>query len=346
MNIDKPTLQEAAAKAGITNEQVEKLWNNLEKTKQITIESKFDLANVLYYFGAMIVISALSWFLGLGWEFFGGRGICAIALAYIALFLFVGDYLWSKKNLKVPGGLFITIAVCLIPLAIYGFESWTGWWIVEEPGKYRDYYNWIKGGWFVMEVGTILGAIVALYFYRFPFLTAPLFFSVWFMSMDLTPLLFGANFVYTDLMWVSIWVGLATLIVAYIVDQRTKEDFAFWGYLFGMLAFWGGLSLLDTESEFKRFLYCLINIILILVSILLQRKVFLIFGGIGVFAYISSLFFRYFSDSILFPFVLSGFGIVIVFIGVLYHRHHVKIEQSIFDMLPKGIRDWLPKARK
>ncbi|MEP6888403.1 MAG: hypothetical protein ABI945_08785 [Nitrospirales bacterium] len=42
-----------------------------------------------------------------------------------------------------------------------------------------------------MEVGTILAAAIALRFIRFPFLTAPIAFTLWYMSMDLTPLFFG-----------------------------------------------------------------------------------------------------------------------------------------------------------
>ncbi len=42
-----------------------------------------------------------------------------------------------------------------------------------------------------MEVGTIPAAAIALRFIRFPFLRTPIAFTLWYMSMDLTPLLFG-----------------------------------------------------------------------------------------------------------------------------------------------------------
>jgi len=352
MDISKDTLANAAQKVGISVHHTDLLWNELAKDKspenssESKSESKFDLANVTYYIGALIVISAMTWFLGIGWEVFGGGGIFAIALCYIAIFFFMGNRLWHKNDLKVPGGLLITIAVCLIPLAIYGFQLWTGLWVVDSPGKYADFYNWIKGGWFLMEIGTILGASLALYFYSFPFLTAPLFFSVWFMSMDVTPLLFGEGSHWEKSLWVSLWVGLITLVVAYCIDRRAKKDFAFWGYLFGMLAFWSGLTLLDTPSEFQRGIYCLINVLLILVSVLLQRKVFLIFGVLGVFGYIGSLFFRYFYESTFFPFILSGIGVLIIFLGTVYSKHHRKFEQKLLDWVPKGFKDYLPPYGK
>src|SRR5439155_1007374 len=156
-----------------------------------------------------------------------------------------GLRLWVRQGLRVPGGLLFTLAVWMTPLGIYGFERMTGMWPQQDPGAYRNYYEWVKGGWFFMEVGTIAAGLVALRFVRFPFLTFPVAFALWFMSMDLTPLLYRrSDFTWNQRLWVSLWFGLAFLAVSFLVDRRTRDDYAFWGYLFGTLAFWGGLSLM------------------------------------------------------------------------------------------------------
>lgn len=343
MNIDKKELLAAALKVGITENQAIDLWDHL--CNKPLKANKFDLSHILYYIGAFIVISAMSWFLGTGWEKFGGQGILIISLIYIAIFITLGTYLWNKTPFKVPGGLFITLAVCMIPLAIYGFQHYTGFWILNEPGNYQDFYYWIKGKWFLMELGTIVGSLVALWYFRFPFLTVPLFFVLWFMSMDITPLLFGENFQSDTYLKMSLYFGLALLIIAYLIDQRTQEDFAFWGYFFGMLAFWGGLSLLESDSEVERFAYLLINFILIILSVLLQRTVFLVFGTIGVFGYIASLFSRYFYESTFFPFVLSLIGIIVVFLGIIYSKNRERMEKAILESLPEFIVKLLPQSR-
>jgi hypothetical protein len=60
-----------------------------------------------------------------------------------------------------------------------------------------------------MEVGTIIAALITLKFIRFPFLTFPIAFSLWYMSMDLTPLLFGKpEFTWQQRLWVSLFFGL------------------------------------------------------------------------------------------------------------------------------------------
>ncbi|MBI3006884.1 MAG: DUF2157 domain-containing protein [candidate division NC10 bacterium] len=344
MKVFKEDLNWAASEGLISTEQVEALWRALESRRGAG--PKFDLAHMAYYFGALIVISAMGWFMTLGWERFGGGGIFLIAAAYALCFVLAGRTLWYKEHLKIPGGLLFTMAVCMTPLAIYGLERLTGIWPQGDPGVYRGYHIWVKGSWFLMEVGTIIAGVVALRFIRFPFLTAPIAFSLWYMSMDLTPLLFGkTDFTWNERLWVSLWFGLAVLVVAYVIDRRTREDYACWGYLFGMLAFWGGLSLMETGSEFRRFLYGLINVGLMLLSVLLDRRVFIVFGALGVFGYLGHLAYSVFKDSLMFPFVLSVLGIVIIYLGIKYQRHRDVIDRSILGLLPEQLRHLLPRER-
>lgn len=341
MKVERKNLFSAAKKVGISQDATERLWREL--SSQPT-SRPFDLSRVLYYSGAVLVMIAMSWFVGETWERFGGQGIFWVTLTYIATLSVLGAFLWNKRDLKTPGGLFITIAVCLIPLAVYGLQKWTGWWVTDQPGEYQNFFSWIKGGWFFMEIATLVGGCIAFYFCRFPFLTLPIFFTLWFISMDITPLIFGNKENIDDIRTkVSIAFGIVLLIVAYIIDLKSEEDVAFWPYFFGVLTFWGGLSLLEPSSEFKRFLYLLINLGLILLSVLLQRTVFLIFGALGCLIYLSSIFYKYFSDSFGFPIYLSLIGVLVVLLGVAYHRHHAKIESWLLGVVPNDIKKWLPR---
>jgi len=105
-----------------------------------------------------------------------------------------------------------------------------------------------------MEVGTVAAGFVALRFFRFPFLAAPSAFALLFMSMDLTLLIYGSHYYEAQgYQVVSLVFGLVVLAGAYVVDRHTEEDYAFWGYLFGMFAFWGGLTLVEGGSELDWF---------------------------------------------------------------------------------------------
>ncbi|MGL5065964.1 MAG: hypothetical protein ACRC62_38840 [Microcoleus sp.] len=345
MKVFKEDFDWAASRGLITPEQADVLWEAL--SDKVSDRPQFNFANVAYYFGALIVISAMSWFMTLAWESFGGAGIFLISSLYALLFVLAGRTLWFQQNLKIPGGLLFTIAVCMTPLAIYGLQRWMGMWPQGDPGAYRDYHIWVKASWLPMELGTILAGLIALKFVRFPFLTAPIAFTLWYMSMDFTPLLFGqTEFTWDQRLLVSLWFGIVTLVAAFLVDIRTKRrdgDFAFWLYLFGLLAFWFGMTLMNSDGEFQRFIYCVINLGLMLLSVILRRKVFMVFGAIGVFSYLSHLAYSIFQDSLMFPFALTVLGISIIYLGVLYQRNSRSLEHLFDRLLPEGFQRLLPR---
>lgn len=345
MKISKNDLHWAASQRLITSAQADQLWQALQQRHGDT--PRFDFPHVAYYFGALIVIGAMGWFMTEAWERFGGGGILVIALAYALCFALAGHSLWFKKKLTVPGGLLFTMAVCMVPLAIYGLERLTGLWPQGDPGIYRGYHIWVKGSWLLMELGTVVAGLLALRFVRFPFLTAPIAFSLWYMSMDLTPLLFGkTEFTWDERLQVSVWFGLAMMVGAYLVDRRTKQDYAFWGYLFGLMAFWGGLSSMQSDSELSKLGYCLLNVALMVLSVLLQRRVFIVFGALGVMGYLGHLAYRVFKDSLMFPFALTLLGLLIIYLGIQYQRHRQAIEQRVLASVPPVMRRRLPSERR
>ena len=344
MRVSKKDMGWAVSEGLISEAQAEDLW--LALRGRGVDRPRFDLPHVAYYFGALVVISAMTWFMTLGWERFGGGGMLVISLSYALVFAVAGALLWRERGLKVPGGLLVTAAVSMTPLAVYGFETMTGAWLQGAPGEYADFYAYVKGAWFPMEAATIVAGLVALRFFRFPFLTAPIAFALWFMSMDLTPLIYGEHYYEAQgYQVVSLVFGLVVLVGAYVVDRRTEEDYAFWGYLFGMFAFWGGLTLLEGGGELNWFFYGLTNAGLIVLSVLLQRRVFVVFGALGVFGYVGHLAWEIFEDSLLFPFVLSAAGLGIIALGILYARNREKIEGAMMRAVPAGIRRALPMQR-
>lgn len=137
--------------------------------------SSFSFINVLYYFGGLLIILAMTWFVAANWEELGGRGIAAVAGIYMVILFSLGRYLWQKDDFKVPGGLFVTAAVSITPLAVYGIEKALDLWLDgRPPDTFHDYHVWVKGNWFFMEVATLITGLIALFFVRFPFITAPI----------------------------------------------------------------------------------------------------------------------------------------------------------------------------
>ena len=343
MNVSQDDLRNAALKSGITSEQVDLLWQALQSTSPRVEKPKFDVTHVAYYLGALIVIGAMGWFMNKAWEQFGGPGIFIIASCYAICFILAGRTLWNQ-NSHIPGGLLFTMAVCMVPLATYGIERWTGFWPEHDPREYANFHPYINGSWLIMETTTIIAGLVALRSWRFPFLTAPIAYALWYMSMDLVDMLGNHQGMgWEEKQVVSCVFGGLMLLAAYLTDLHGKSaDLAFWGYLFGLMAFWGALSSMNSNSELGKFVYCLINLGLIFCSLALRRRVFIVFGALGLFGYLCHLAYRVFADSLLFPFVLSLLGIGIIFAGVQYQRKRKVIDQQFRKSILPHIRAVIP----
>ena len=94
MKISKTNLQNACSRIELNNEISNKLWNELEKENS----SKFDIEHLAYYFGALIVMSAMGWFMTKAWDEIGGLGISMLGLVYFLLFILFGRHLWFNKR--------------------------------------------------------------------------------------------------------------------------------------------------------------------------------------------------------------------------------------------------------
>jgi hypothetical protein len=204
----------------------------------------------------------------------------------------------------------------------------------------------VQGGWLLMEAATVLAGLLMLRLIPFPFIVMPIALALWFMSMDLSEWFYGSPFSWEQRRIVSLWFGLALLLVFLVVDGRTRRDYAFWGYLAGLAAFWGGLTLMDSGSELGKALYCLINFGLMAVAVLLRRPVFMVFGAMGVAAYLGYLSYEVFAESLLFPLVLTLIGLGVIGLGVLYQQHREALSKRLRAQLPSSLLQLLPGLRR
>jgi Ca2+/Na+ antiporter len=337
---DRSRLHEAVLKGILSAEQAGELLHFLEQAPREEHERpRFTMVHVLYYLGGMIAIGAMSLFMTLGWNSLGWGGFLT-ALAYLVLFLALTHWFLERKQLSIPAGIMATLAVVMVPLTIFFAQMALGYW--DAAKAYRDYHVFIDGRWLMMELGTLAAGAALLWRYRFPFMLMPIAVTLWYMSMDLVPFLFGADlFDFEIRKFISLWFGLAVILLAFWVDLRSRfsRDYAFWLYLFGVLTFWGGLSLVDSGSELGKAAYCAINLAMILVGAVLGRRVFAVFGGLGVAGYLGHLSWRVFRDSLVFPFALTLIGLAIIWLGVLWQRREREWSQRLRAILPAALRE-------
>ena len=333
MELKRSLLDQAANREIITREQADQLWTLFSEQGEQTPSFRF--THILYYFGGLIAIGAMSLFMTLSWESFGGWGLLMIALLYAGAGLWLTEFFLHRRDLSIPAGLTATFVVVLTPLAVFGFQAGMGWW--SDDHEYRDYHRYIDWSWLFMELATLASGAVMLWRYRLPFLVMPVAVTLWYMSMDLAPFLVGEEYVSWELRkLVSLWFGLLITLLAFWVEVRNQSsrDFAFWLYIFGVAAFWGGLSLMGSDSEWSKLLYCLINIAMILTGAILAKRVFVVFGGLGVAGYLGHLAYEVFENSLLFPVALTFIGLAIVWLGIIWQRHEQRVSDQLRRLLP------------
>ncbi len=303
--------------------------------------ARFDLTHVLWYAGALIIIAAMGIFTTDAFNRLGGWALTACGAVYAIALVALGDYFWFRRSLRTPGGLLVAAAISMVPMIIYGVQDALDLWkyALGDPGKYQNFYPFINGSWIYMEAATVIAALVAMSRYRFPFILMIAAVALWFMSMDLAMWFTDAPKSYGDFETrriVSMWFGLAMMLCAWIWDvmKGRNPDMMFWIHIFGALTFWSGLTMHEGGTDFQKFLYCLINLGLIAYSLFIDRRVYAMFGGIGVATYLGYLANDIFKDWLGFSFALSAIGLAIIFAGLWLNKHRASMTHRLSDALP------------
>jgi len=309
---------------------------------------RFDPIHALYYAGALIVIGSMGLFATAAFGALGGWALTTIAIVYAAGFLALGNHLWKKPDTRMPGGLCIAVAVSLTPLAIYGVQDALNVWAADAPGGYDKFYPLINGSWVYMEIGAIAASALALWKFPFPFILLIAAVAIWFLSMDLAALIAHRHAPDWSADWelrqtVSKIVGALTIAVAWTLDLKLglAGDFGFWPHLFGAMTLWGAITS-GSGDEFASALYCGFNVAFIAFGLFLERRIYAVFGAIGIALYLGHLAYEVFKDVLSFSFALSAIGLVIIFIGIYFQRRSRAIGAWVDANLPAFLRALRP----
>lgn len=360
VQVQRSDLQAAVADGVISAAQAQNLWSRWQSPgaaaaalasaprRPLAAGPGFSFTNTLYYFGGMVAIGAMSLFMTLGWQSFGAWGLLAISTAYLVACLKVADHL-KGRQLPVPAGILATLAVVLVPLIVWCAQQGLGLWPPGGLSSYSAYHTHINWRWLTLEFATLAAGVVMLWRYRLPFMVMPIAVTIWYLSMDAANALMQpeGHWDWTFMRDVSLVFGMATCCIAMWVDVRSRratqpewrQDYAFWLYLYGTIMFWGGLSLRDSDSEWGKAGYCLINLVLVFGGAVIGRRVFTVFGGLGVAMYLGYLSHKVFGDSLMFPFALTLIGLGVVGLGIWWQRNEDRINTLFKAWLPAGWRD-------
>lgn len=338
MLIEYKDLVAAVTSKIISREQADQLWNYWAESKKDTPSFRF--VHLLYYLGGMIAISAVTIYVTNAWERFQGFPLLFLALALLLFGLSV-THKFLEKKLRIPAGIMAAFSLALVPLIVYNIQFILGM-SPNDKLDYTDFHYWIDWYWYNMELATLIVGVLMLYFYRLPFLMFPIAVILWYMSMDLWPLLTNARYYsFEDRAVFSMFFGLfilaATMCIDFQYDNENQDDYLFWLYIVGVVVFWGGLSCQYSDSELSKFFYFLINLLMLFTSVFVNRRVFAVFGVLGMLGYLGHLAFTVFANSLGFPIVLIMIGVLIILAGVFYSRVENKIREAMRPYIPEKV---------
>lgn len=326
MSITRKELDAAAQQGLLTPEQIEPLLAFLNRAS--AVQPRFTGTHVVYYLGGLIAMAALSLFLHIGWNSFGGWGLATLALVYALAGWKLTDYWLHRRQLRIPAGVSAAFTVSVIPLLVYGVQAeLIGWQGLPPTLNYLG--SSADTQWLPAQLGAMLCALVLFRAYKLPFIMMPMTVACWIFALNVS----AAG---SEIPWLphitqetaSMIAGIVMVLIAVWLDRTTAHnDCAFWWYVVGVLAFWLGLTWQDHATEWARFGYLCVNLMLLFAGALLGRRIFVVCAGLGVAGYLGYLSYEVFENSIAFPIALTFIGLGIMYCGVLWQRYEQRHPQ-------------------
>ena len=333
-------LDEAINNNIFTEEQVMQFREYIQDSdKQVT---KFQ--KTLYYIGALLIISAMTWLLSNSWDSFGAIGVSLVSALYFVVFLIAGYFVFFKKKMEIAGGLLFSIPIAVTPLLVFSVLDAIGVW--HQGDHFNVFFIWIRVRGIILDISMILVALPILIKTKFPFHVFLISIALWSFSMNIAAFISQVHFLsWTDRANITKVFGFCMIALGYYADLKFKRDYSFWLYLFGSLTFLSGLSVFNHSDGFGFVLLGFASALMILFSLFINRNVMLVFGSIGLIQLLSRLSWEFFRDSVFFPFALTAIGVLLILAGIFLQKNRKHIEESIIKELPGFILALRPKKK-
>ncbi len=330
------TLIAAAEERGIVSasqrEALVRLHDELSAGSPSRIEAArgFNWVSVAYGVGALFVVFAFAWFLADRWSALGPWGVLGVALVYVALLL--GCHAWLERHgFALAASVALTLAVGLTPVIAWSLQVVTGLWHVNTRSEWLGGQDvWIAVCWLVVDLATMLAALVAFRWRPGVTLTAPMTVALWGMSFHLARAIGFEYLVGSFDRWLFLSHGLLVCLVAGEVDRWQVRERARGRALPGDLAFcfWFGglfasaiayLSIWGQSGPWRHSL-AVVAVVLIALSLLLRRRTLLVYGLLALFGYLAYLAFDVFRAYLPLPAILATLGILLILTTVWVQR--------------------------
>jgi hypothetical protein len=242
---------------------------------------RFDTPNVLWFFGAIATASTSNAVVAAVHSGARGAWILLTALAFAAVYAALSVALRANRW-WVPGGLFATVVVSLVPAAGVGFERLIGVWpghaTAEDPTV--DFH----GAVFALGIATMVAGLVAYSLVRFEFVFALVALAALVTAQLFLPALTGHPSA-DDRATTAIVSGGVLVLIGLLLDARGRRRAAFWWHVLGLGGVAGGLVYFAGEGGDGAWAAMLVTgAIVLLLAAPLGRATWAVYGVAGAYA--------------------------------------------------------------
>lgn len=284
-------------------------------------------STLITYIGGVLVIVASIVFVALGWRDMGDVqrlfwGTLAVAVPWgVGLFL-------RRLGQPLPiliGSILVAAGTVAIMLFGYTLYKVLGWW--PEPWNYWDAdaaANEDRVSQLMMTSQIVAAIVAAVFAFRLHvpwmlLLTGGMGWIAWTTAVDQWV---PREELEDPALWVMALYGVAFVVAGLVVDRLRMRQYAFWLFLVGLTATFVflGIDSFDDALGPIGLTFLALALVAIVLSMVIDYQIFLLFGALGLYGWVSALIIDAFGGSRTVAAILIALGIVIVVAGLAWQR--------------------------
>lgn len=316
--------------AGIISGRQEQAIREIETTGTLATRpprAGLTPSTLITFIGGFLVVVASIVFVALGWRDMGdGQRLLWGTLAVAAPWAGGLVLRRAAQPLAVHAGSLL-VAVGTVAILLFGYTLYhvLGWW--PAPWDYGDAdaaANEDRVNQLMMLSQVVAAAVAAIFAFRLKvpwmlLLTGVLGWMAWLTFVDQ----WIPRAERTDpSMWLLSLYGVVFVVAGLVVDRLRLRPYAFWLYLVGLTATFVflGIDSFDNALGLTGLIFLSLSIVAIALSLVLDEQVFLLYGALGLYGWVSALIIDAFGGSRTVAAILIALGVVIVLAGVAWQR--------------------------
>lgn len=284
-------------------------------------------STLITWIGGFLVVVASIVFVALGWEDMGDLQRLFWAALAVAVPWGAGFFL---RRVDQPLALFassVLVAAGTVAILLFGYTLFRviGWW--PEPWTYRDAdaaANEDRVN-LLMMVSQIVAALVAAVFafrLRVPWMlliTGVMGWIAWTTAIDQ----WVPREEFEDpALWLMALYGVVFVAAGLVVDRLHMRPYALWLFLVGLTATFVflGIDSFDDALGPTGLIFLALAVLAIVLSMVIDYQIFLLYGALGLYGWVSALIIDAFGGSRTVAAILIALGVVIVLAGLAWQR--------------------------